>query len=135
MKLSDFSYTKPNKPAIDYKWFLDKVTELDNYKLEANSCNQVIGLDTNLNYFEIGYYDLAVPDQFVDCKITLVKLPNNWVTVYHSMKDGIMYFFERNNKLLCTLNGEEAILGDGDLRKSEDYYNIKILETIKSVLN
>ena len=51
------------------------------------------------------------------------------------MKDGIMYFFERNNKLLCTLNGEEAILGDGDLRKAEDYYNIKILETIKSVLN
>lgn len=133
MKLSDFSYTKPNKPAIDYKWFLDKVPELDNYRLEANSYNQVIGLDTNLNYFEVGYYDLAVPDQFVDCKITLVKLPSNWVTVYHSMKDGIMYFFERNNKLICTLDGDKAV--KGDLEGAEDYYNIKVLETIKSVLN
>lgn len=133
MKLSDFSYTKPNKPAIDYKWFIDKVAELDNYDLEANSCNGVIGLDTNLNYFEIGYYDLALPDQFVDCKITLVKLPNNWVTVYHSLKDGIMYFFERNNKLICTLDGKKAI--KGDLDGAEDYYNSRILETIKSVLN
>lgn len=133
MKLSDFSYTKPNKPAIDYKWFDTKVAELDNYELEANSCNQVIGLDTNLNCFKIGCYDLAVPDQFIGCKITLVKLPNNWVTVYHSMKDGVMYFFERNNKLICTLDGQKAI--KGDLNRAEDYYNAKILETIKSVLH
>ena len=33
MKLSDFSYTRPNKPAIDYKWFDTKVAELDNYEL------------------------------------------------------------------------------------------------------
>ena len=133
MKLSDFSYTRPNKPAIDYKWFDTKIAELDNYELEPNSHNKIMGLDTNLNCFKIGYYDLAVPDQFVNCKITLVKLPNTWVTVYHSMKDGVMYCVERKNRLLCMLDGQKA--SKGDLNKAEDYYNAKILETIKSALH
>lgn len=132
MDLNDFGYTKPNKRKIDYSWFRHKVNEIDNYNLESNSFNKIIGLDENLNSYDMGVFELAVPDRFISAQITLVKLKNTWVTVYYA-NDNIMYFFKENRKLIYKLNGSEAI--STDIWTADKFYNKKILSVIKSVLN
>lgn len=132
MNLNDFGYTKPNQPKFDYRWFKHKINEIDNYSLDPNSFNEVVALDENLNSYNMGVFELAVPDQFISSQITIVKLKNTWVTVYYANND-IMYFFKENRKLIYKLNGDEAI--STNLERANDFYNAKVLSTIKSVLN
>ena len=132
MNLNDFGYTKPNKLSIDYDWFMDKVNKLDNYYHEANSYNEIVYLDENLNSLSMGAYELAVPDKFISAQITLVRLKNTWVTVYFA-NNGIMYFFKENKELIYRLNGDEAVSTNG--MKAKDFYNAKVLSVIKSILN
>ena len=131
MNLNDFKYTKPNKHKIDYVWFGHKVDELDNYYRESNSCNKVIGLDEYLNSYDMGFFDLAVPDKFINAQITLVKLKNTWVTAYYA-EDGFIYFFKENKELIYKLNSHEAI--STDIWTGDEFYNKKILDTVKAIL-
>lgn len=94
MNLNDFKYTKPNKHKFDYTWFNSKVDELDNYYRESNSVNHVIGLDEYLNSYDMGFFDLAVPDRFINAQITLVKVKDTWVTAYYA-EDGFIYFLKK----------------------------------------
>ena len=137
MNLNDFKYTKPNKPnnpnnlSIDYDWFLNRVHELDNYYHESNSYNEIVYLDENLNSLSMGAYELAVPDRFIGSLITLVRLKDTWVAVYFG-NDEIMYFFKENKELIYRLDGDKAISTNSLTAK--DFYNEKIIDTLKLVL-
>ena len=131
MNLNDFGYTKPNKPKFDYCWYYSKIDELDNYYRESNSYNEIIALDENLNTYNMGAFELAVPDQFISAQITLVKLKNTWVSVYYA-HDGFIYFFKENKELIYKLDNKEVRTTDFD--RERNYYYAKVLSVIKSVL-